>query len=162
MKRKIAEKKYLGWIGVLLAMVAINVLASFVHFRYDLTAEKRYSLSTPTKTLLKNLDQPLEVEVFLKGDFPAGFRKLANSIEEFLLECKEYSNGKLHYKFTDPLQGLDETQAKAVIDSVDQFFSIPAFTLQAPSKVGDEQTKKLVLPGPVIHYKDSAMGVNFL
>ena len=53
-------------------MVAINVLASFVHFRYDLTAEKRYSLSTPTKTLLKNLDQPLEVEVFLKGDFPAG------------------------------------------------------------------------------------------
>jgi len=162
MKRKIAEKKYLGWIGVLLAMVAINVLASFVHFRYDLTAEKRYSLSTPTKTLLKNLDQPLEVEVFLKGDFPAGFRKLANSIEEFLLECKEYSNGKLHYKFTDPLQGLDETQAKAVIDSVDQFFSIPAFTLQAPSKVGDEQTKKLVLPGAVIHYKDSAMGVNFL
>ena len=111
MKRKISEKKYLRWIGFLLAIVAVNVVASFIHFRYDLTAEKRYSLSTPTKTLLKNLDEPVEVEVFLKGDFPAGFRKLANSIEEFLLECKDYSNGKLQYKFIDPLQGLDETQA---------------------------------------------------
>src|SRR5687767_2181247 len=162
MKRKVSEKKYLRWIGLLLAILAINVLASFIHFRYDLTAEKRYSLSTPTKTLLKNLDQPVRVEVFLKGDFPAGFRKLANSIEEFLQECKEYSNGKLQYTFIDPLGGLDESQVKTVVDSVDHFFNIPGFILQAPNKVGDEQTQKLVLPGAVVHYKDSAMGVNFL
>lgn len=150
------------WLGLFLAIVVINVLASYIHFRYDLTEEKRYSLSTQAKNILRNMDQPLQVEVFLKGDFPAGFRKLANSIEEFLLECKEYSGGKLQYKFIDPLQGLDETQAARVIDSVNNFFGIPAYTLQAPSKVGDEQTQKLVLPGATIHYKDSTMGVNFL
>lgn len=162
MERKISEKQYLRWIGLLLAILVINILASFIHFRYDLTAEKRYSLSTPTKNLLRNLDQPVQVEVFLKGEFPAGFRKLANSIEEFLLESKKYSNGNLQYKFIDPLKGLDETRAQAVLDSVDYFFNIPAYTLQAPGKVGDEQTKKLVLPGAVIHYKDSSIGVNFL
>lgn len=162
MKRKFSEKRGLQWLGLFLAIVVINVLASYIHFRYDLTEEKRYSLSTQAKNILRNMDQPLQVEVFLKGDFPAGFRKLANSIEEFLLECKEYSGGKLQYKFIDPLQGLDETQAARVIDSVNNFFGIPAYTLQAPSKVGDEQTQKLVLPGATIHYKDSTMGVNFL
>lgn len=162
MKRKFSEKRGLQWLGLFLAIVVINVLASYIHFRYDLTEEKRYSLSTQAKNILRNMDQPLQVEVFLKGDFPAGFRKLANSIEEFLLECKEYSGGNLQYKFIDPLQGLDETQAARVIDSVNNFFGIPAYTLQAPSKVGDEQTQKLVLPGATIHYKDSTMGVNFL
>ena len=162
MKRKFSEKRGLQWLELFLAIVVINVLASYIHFRYDLTEEKRYSLSTQAKNILRNMDQPLQVEVFLKGDFPAGFRKLANSIEEFLLECKEYSGGNLQYKFIDPLQGLDETQAARVIDSVNNFFGIPAYTLQAPSKVGDEQTQKLVLPGATIHYKDSTMGVNFL
>ena len=162
MKRKFSEKRGLQWLGLFLAIMVINVLASYIHFRYDLTEEKRYSLSTQAKNILRNMDQPLQVEVFLKGDFPAGFRKLANSIEEFLLECKEYSGGNLQYKFIDPLQGLDETQAARVIDSVNNFFGIPAYTLQAPSKVGDEQTQKLVLPGATIHYKDSTMGVNFL
>ena len=162
MKRKFSEKKGLQWIGLLLAIFIINILASFFHFRYDLTEEKRYSLSTPTKNILRNLKEPLQIEVFLKGDFPAGFRKLANSIEEFLQECKEYSGGKLQYKFIDPLQGLDETEVARVADSVDHFFGIPAYTLQAPSKVGDEQTKKLVLPGAVVHYKDSSIGVNLL
>ena len=84
MKKKFSEKKAFGWLGLVLAIVAINVLASFVHFRFDLTEDKRYSLSTPTKKLLKDLEEPVRVEVFLKGEFPAGFRKLANSIEEFL------------------------------------------------------------------------------
>ena len=122
MKRKFSEKRGLQWLGLFLAIMVINVLASYIHFRYDLTEEKRYSLSTQAKNILRNMDQPLQVEVFLKGDFPAGFRKLANSIEEFLLECKEYSGGNLQYKFIDPLQGLDETQAARVIDSVNNFF----------------------------------------
>ena len=161
MKKKFSEKKALGWIGLLLAVVAVNILASFIHGRYDLTEDKRYSLSAPTKKILKDLDEPVRVEVFLKGEFPAGFRKLANSIEEFLQECKEYSNGKIQYQFMDPLAGLDETQRERVIDSIDYFFSIPGYTVQAPSKVGDEQTQKVALPGAVIHYKDSSMGVNF-
>jgi ABC-2 type transport system permease protein len=162
MRKKVSERKILLVVGLIAALVMINLLASLVHYRFDLTEEKRYSISTPTKNLLKNLEQPLQVEVFVKGDFPAGFRKLANSIEEFLHECKEYSNGKLQYKFIDPLQGMDETQLTRVIDSVEYFYGIPAYTLQAPSKVGDEQTQKKILPGAVIHYKDSTIGVNLL
>ena len=71
-------KRNIKWIGLLLALVVVNLLASFVHFRFDLTEEKRYSLSQPTQTVLENLKEPVRVDVFLKGDFPAGFRKLSN------------------------------------------------------------------------------------
>ncbi|MGN6165479.1 MAG: gliding motility-associated ABC transporter substrate-binding protein GldG [Flavisolibacter sp.] len=150
------------WIGLVVGLVVINYLASVVHQRFDVTQEKRYSLSKPTKDLLSNLDEPVRVEVFLKGEFPAGFRKLTNSVEEFLQECKEYSHGKVQYVFTDPLKGLSDSVMQRLIDSVHYFYDIPALTLQAPAKAGDEQTQKLVLPGAVIHYRDTTIGVNLL
>lgn len=147
---------------MIIGLIAINLLASLFHKRYDLTEEKRYSLSKETKSLLRNLDEPVRVEVLLKGDFPASFRKLANSIQEFLQECKEYGKGNLQFVFTDPLKGLNDSAAQYVMDSINYFYEIPAVTLQSPSKVGDEQTQKLVLPGAIIHYRDTAIGVNLL
>ncbi len=83
---------------------ALESLAIKSLYRIDLTAEKRYSLSGPTKTLLNQLDEPVRIQVLLKGDFPAGFKKLANSVEEFLLEAKEYGKGNLQIVFVDPFK----------------------------------------------------------
>jgi ABC-2 type transport system permease protein len=156
-----ARKNPVRWIALVAALFVINFIASKVHFRKDLTEEKRYSLSSTTKELLRNINEPIKIEVFLKGEFPAGFKKLSNSVEEFLRETKEYSGSKLEYVFTDPLKGLDDSTAKYSIDSIGYYYDIPAFTLQAPSKVGDEQSQKLVLPGAVIHYRDTSIGINF-
>src|SRR5690349_11452755 len=106
MEKTTRGKRNITWIALLLALLAINLLASFVHFRFDFTEEKRYSLSKPTQDVLKNLNGPVRIDVFLKGDFPAGFRKLSNSVEEFLIECKDYSRGNLQYNFVNPLEGL--------------------------------------------------------
>jgi ABC-2 type transport system permease protein len=156
------RNKALWWAGLLAGLVLINFLASKFHARYDLTEEKRYSLSRPTRQLLGGLKEPVRVEVFLKGDFPAGFKKLANGVEEFLQECQEQSNGKLEYHFTNPIEGLDDSAARYLMDSIAYFYGIPALTLQAPGKVGDEQTQKLVLPGALIHYRDTTVGVHLL
>ncbi len=156
------SRKNMGWIALVVALVAMNWLASLFHLRFDLTAERRYSLSQPTKELLSHLESPVHVEVFMKGEFPTGFRKLTNSVAEFLQECKEYGKGNIDFVFTDPLKGLDDSTSSRVIDSLNHFYGIYPLVLQAPGKVGDEQTQKLVLPGAVIHYKDTTVGVNLL
>ena len=67
--QKILTSKY--WlIWVLLLLVVINYLASDFHARLDLTKEKRYTLSKATKDLLNNLDDDVQVDIFLKGEFP--------------------------------------------------------------------------------------------
>ena len=161
MIQKIFASKF-WWLALLLVLAGINFLGARFHYRLDLTKEKRYSLSKATREMLNNLDDDVSVEVFLKGDFPAGFRKLANSVDEFLLECKEYSKGKLKIKFTNPLKDLDDSTAAYFRDSIEYYYEIPAYTLQAPGKAGDEMSIKQIIPGAIIHYKDTTIGVNLL
>ena len=67
---KIFVSKY-WWLLLLVILFAVNYLASTFHARFDLTKGKRYTLSKATKDLLKNLDDEVQIDVFLKGEFPA-------------------------------------------------------------------------------------------
>jgi len=146
---------------LLLILVGINLLASVFHSRVDLTKEKRYTLSKATKQLFRNLKQPVRIDVFFKGNYPAGFKKIVNSVQEFLQETREYSHGNITVRYTDPLKALaNDSLAARFADSMDYFFGLRPYTIQAPSKVGDELNIKQVLPGAVIHYRDTAVGVN--
>jgi len=146
---------------LLLILVGINLLASVFHSRVDLTKEKRYTLSKATKQLFRNLKEPVRIDVFFKGNYPAGFKKIVNSVQEFLQETREYAHGNITVRYTDPLKGLaNDSLAARFADSMDYFFGLRPYTIQAPSKVGDELNIKQVLPGAVIHYRDTAIGVN--
>ncbi len=68
---KIFASKF-WWLPLLVVLFGINYLASVFHARLDLTKEKRYTLSKATKDLLKNLDEEVQIDVFLKGDFHQG------------------------------------------------------------------------------------------
>ena len=102
---KILTSKF-GWMLLLIILLAINFIASFVHTRLDLTKEKRYTLSKATRNLLLALDDDVQIDVFLKGEFPAGFRKLANSTDEFLQLLKDRNGSKIHYRFISPLDKM--------------------------------------------------------
>jgi len=52
-------------LGVLI-IILVNIIASFLFTRFDLTAEKRYSLSPATKKLIKNLDDVVFLRYILK------------------------------------------------------------------------------------------------
>src|SRR5262245_45581306 len=105
---KIFASKF-WWLMLLVILFAINYLASIVHTRFDLTKEKRYTLSRATKDLLSELDERVEIEVFLKGEFPAGFKKLANSTSEFLQLLKDRNGSKVHYRFISPQDEMPGT-----------------------------------------------------
>src|ERR1700712_3706332 len=107
-----------GWILPLLVLVAVNGLASLFHYRIDLTQEKRYTLSEPTKRLLGGLEGPVSIDVFLKGDLKAGAKKLAKSTTELLEQFEEYGKGKIAYRFTDPLTDLNHSDKAAFFDSL--------------------------------------------
>src|SRR5437762_823880 len=81
--QKIGASKYV-WLLLLIVLFVINFLAASFHSRIDLTKEKRYTLSGATKDLLNSLDDDVQINVFLKGDFPSGFRKLANSTDALM------------------------------------------------------------------------------
>jgi ABC-2 type transport system permease protein len=146
----------LGWLWLLLALVAINIAASFVHSRIDLTKEKRYTLSKATRNLLLSLDDDVQVDVFLKGEFPAGFRKLANSTEEFLQLLKDRNGSRIHYRFISPqetIPGTDKTYEDSIVN-----LGANAINLTVQVKAGQEN--KRVYPVALMTYKGKQSLVN--
>jgi ABC-2 type transport system permease protein len=98
--KKFISNKY-GWALLLVAIILLNIAASRLRFRLDMTAEQRYSLADSTKKLLKNIDETVTVDVLLTGEFPAVFRKLQNSTDDLLHEMKLYAGNKLLIRYTD-------------------------------------------------------------
>lgn len=86
----------------LLAVFVLNIVSSIVYKRFDLTEEKRYTLTPSTKNLLKNLNENVEVEVYLEGkNLPAGIKSLRNETKELLQEFRTLSKGRVTYTFFD-------------------------------------------------------------
>lgn len=145
------------WLLLLLVIVGINYLASVLHARFDLTKEKRYTLSRATKDLLKNLDDDVQVDVFLKGEFPAGFKKLANSTDEFLSLMKDRNGSKIHYRFVSPQDEIPGVNGKSFEDTLVALGATP-INLTIQVKAGQEN--KRVYPVALVKYKDRQALVN--
>jgi ABC-2 type transport system permease protein len=153
---KIFDSKY-WWLFLLIGLFVINYLASVFHSGFDLTKEKRYTLSKATKDLLKNLDDEVSIDVFLKGEFPAGFRKLANSTDEFLQLLKEHNSSKIHYRFVSPQDEMPGTNGMKYEDSLAGLGANP-INLTVQVKAGQEN--KRVYPVALMKYKDRQALVN--
>lgn len=150
--KKIAKSKL--WLPVTLAgLIAINWLASAFHTRIDLTNEKRFTLSSPTKKILRQLDDVVEVKVFLKGDFPSGFKKLANSTSETLQEFREVAGNKLRYSFVSPDDNMDGTNVKWG----DTLGAMGLYPINLKSQLKSGEQQQLVYPVALVRYKDQVL-----
>lgn len=152
---KIFASKF-WWLLLLVVLFAVNYLASVVHARFDLTKEKRYTLSKATKDLLKNLDDEVQIDVFLKGEFPAGFKKLATSTNEFLGLLKDRNGSKIHYRFISP---QDEMPGSNVLygDSLVGLGAVP-INLTVQKQAGE--SSNIIFPVAVVHFKGKYAIVN--
>ncbi|MFM6926211.1 MAG: gliding motility-associated ABC transporter substrate-binding protein GldG [Ferruginibacter sp.] len=144
------------WLLITIVLLgAVNWLASLYHTRIDFTNEKRFTLSAPTKKILQKLDDVVQVDVFLKGDFPSGFKKLANSTGEMLGEFKEIAGSKLQYNFISPEENMPETSVKWG-DTLAGLGLYP-FNLKSQLKEGEKQ--QLVYPVALMRYKGNVFPV---
>ena len=144
------------WLPVTIGvLVVINWLASQYHTRVDFTNEKRFTLSAATQKLLKKLDEEVRIDVFLKGDFPSGFKKLAMSTEETLQEFKEIAGKKIKYHFINPEEEVEGTNIKWA-DTLSALGFVP-INLTSQVKAGQQQ--QLIYPVAFVHYKEQVSPV---
>ena len=139
-------------------LVLLNIICYFFFVRIDFTSEKRFTLSPISKNTLNNLDDDLQVTVYLEGDFPAGFKRLRNSTKDLLSDLQAYSNGKLHYGFTNPSSG----DAKAQELSYQQLTEKGIEPTNLSVKTEEGLSQKTIFPAALITYKGQQMPVKLL
>lgn len=132
-------------------IVIANVLLSGFFFRMDLTEEKRFSLSTPTKHLLEEQKDILFVRVYLGGDLTPNLKRLQQSTTEMLDQFKNYAGDNLQYDVFDPFSIPNEENQTEFIKQLEEkgILSVQFF-----ESATDEASVKYVFPFASISYKD--------
>ncbi|MES3018237.1 MAG: gliding motility-associated ABC transporter substrate-binding protein GldG [Bacteroidota bacterium] len=143
----------------LVAVVVINLISSQLFTRFDFTAEKKYTLSPITKEILKNLDEDIQITVYLEGDdFPAGFKRLKSSTFDVLSDFEAYSGNKLSFDFVNPMTGNEQAQQENYQKLMEK--GIEPTSLNVTTESGNSQ--KIIFPAALVAYKGVQIPVKLL
>ena len=160
-KRKNLKKNQIVAFLVTVVIVAVvNVIGSYVFTRFDLTSEKRYTLSPTTKEILNNLDDYVYFRVYLEGDFPAGFKKLRRETKEMLDEFRAYSK-YVDYEFVNPSESDDANERNETYKLLYQSGLNPT---NLNVRNSDGSSKQMIIwPGALVSYhNDTEIAIDLL
>jgi ABC-2 type transport system permease protein len=144
----------------LLILVLVLYISNFLHYRIDLTAEKRYSLSNDTRIVLKEMKDVVYVKIYLDGDLPIAFKKMKTRIRELLDEFRIYAGDNVEYEFINPLKSADAKERdRVLLDLSNKGLHIT--NIMDRDQEGGTSEKKII-PGAIITYKKLSMPINLL
>lgn len=140
-------------------VVLVNLAAQRLFFRWDLTEEKKYSIQPATRAILQTLRQPVFVEVFLAGDLNAGFTRLQKSVAETLREFQVFSDNRVQFVFTDPLQAKGQKAQAEFMTSLAEYGIRP---INIVERKNGQRVEQLAFPGAIVTLNGVVAGVNLL
>jgi gliding-associated putative ABC transporter substrate-binding component GldG len=153
--------KYWIQFGTIIAVILLTMVAgSFLRIRIDLTGDKRYTLSEPTRKILKKVSNDIFIQVYLDGEMPIPFKRLRRSVREMLDEFRIASGRRIDYEFINPSEGKNTKQRDALYQSLIVKGLNPVEIQAADSEGGSSQ--KIVFPGMIVNYNGIEVPVNFL
>ncbi len=137
-------------------LLCVNVLASYFHKGLDLTHEKRFTLSDPTKKILHNMQEVAVVDVYLKGKFPAELQRMQEAVRERLRSFKDIAGNKIIFRFTDPFEGKTDKEQKQIVHDLEQK-GVRAMELNTQDE--EEYSMKVFFPYALVQYNGNEMPV---
>ncbi|MBK9016782.1 MAG: gliding motility-associated ABC transporter substrate-binding protein GldG [Saprospiraceae bacterium] len=137
--------------------IFLNILGNVFFTHFDLTEDKRFTLTDPTRQMLRNLDAEVYVNVLLEGEFNAGFKRLQRSVSEMLDDFRS-ETGFITYSYTNPGGGtVDEINARRTELAKE---GIVPTNLRIKTTEGTEE--KFIYPYAKISYKGRTAVVDLL
>ncbi|WP_145856093.1 gliding motility-associated ABC transporter substrate-binding protein GldG [Pedobacter suwonensis] len=128
---------------IVIAALIILIVGQYAFYRFDFTADKRFTLSEKTKALLEDNEKPVMITVFLAGELPPAFKRLQAAVSDILSDYQAYAKKDVKVVFVDPLAGLNQADQDTVINNLYER-GIEATNLSVKTESG--LTQKLVFP----------------
>jgi ABC-2 type transport system permease protein len=154
------KRKDLSQFGlVVLIIVVINILSGFIFTRIDFTKEKRYTVSDISKTILRDLKDPVTIKVYLEGEFPSGFKRLRNATKDLLIDFKAYSGNNLQFEFIDPAQGKNQEEQQMFFD---ELYDRGVEPTNLSVKTESGLTQKVIFPAAMVSNNGKEIPVKLL
>ena len=146
--------KKLGFLAIVLFL--INFASYYIYKRFDVTQDKRYTLSETTKKIIDGVDSPMLIDVFLEGNFPADFKKLQSETRQLLEEFSAY-NSNISFQFVNPIENEGER-----VEVMKKFFEKGLTPINVTVEEKGKQTQEVVFPWALANYGDKGAKVQLL
>ncbi len=142
------------------AVILIAAAIGLIRIRLDLTEDKRYTLSEPTREVLNGLKNDVYIQVYLDGEMPIPLKRLRRTVQEMLEEFRIESGRKIDYEFINPAGSGNARQRE------DQYMALIDKGL-SPMKIiaSDEEggsSQKMIFPGMIVNYNGAEVPLDFL
>lgn len=150
----------LKWIYVVAVLLIVNWGATWIYWRVDITNDKRYTLSDNTKSLLKKVDRPVQIDIFLAGKLPPEMQKLQYSTTRMLEEFRRISGNHFRYNIIDPTDVSDPTEKKAIAKYLAERGIMP---VNLNRRTEDETlSQQIIFPGAIVYDQETEVSINLL
>ena len=150
-RKNLKKNQIVTFLITVVIVVVVNVIGKYLFTRFDLTSEKRYTLSPTTKEILSNLNDYVYFKVYLEGDFPAGFKKLRRETKEMLDEFRAYSK-YIDYEFINPAESTDDAERNETYKLLYQSGLNPTEMVFRNSDGSSQQM--VIWPGALVSYRN--------
>ncbi len=132
------------------------MLGSFFFARFDLTQDKRFTVSEATKQLISPIDSPLVIDVFLEGVLPSEFKKLQVETRQLLLEFQA-QNRNIHFTFLNPLDGENDP-----LEVQQQLYGMGITPAEVEIRDNGKITTEFVYPWALASYGEKSVKIPLL
>ena len=158
-KRNQRSQSLINLLVTLLVIAIVNTLGSLYYHRFDLTSEKRYTLSETSLKLAQSLEETLYFRLYLEGDMSAKFKQLKSELRDMAYEFREASGRKIEIEVVDPFEGQELKDITGILEDFAGRGIEPVRDIDSENP--DETRIKYLLPGAEMNYAGKTAAVNF-
>lgn len=150
-RRSLKIKNIIKLVVTILIFIIINFVSANFFKRFDLTAEKRYTISDYSKQTLKNLNGQIFITIYLEGnDLPLHFKKFRKAIIEQMEIFKVYAGQNIDYEFVNPTdEKLSDDEMTTLMQDL---YNLGIVRVEDTQITDGQATKTLIYPSAVLTY----------
>ena len=154
---KTAKKNSLKSVVIIIAVLLIlNIIGNFFFHRFDLTKDKRYTLSTTSLNIIKQVENPMFIKVYMQGNLPAEFKRLQQETKQLLEEFQAY-NKNIIFEFVNPLENKDES-----MDQIKELYRKGLTPINITVDDKGKQSQEMVFPWAIAVYNNKEVNIPLL
>ena len=142
-------KGKVNYVILFIVVIVLNYSASLTTAQLDLTKDSRYTLSDNTKQIIKEVGQPIKIHVYLGGDIPTYYKKIAQSTGILLNQLQKINPSQIQWELEVPNKLYKDSALYLFYDSLTKL-GVPIERVQDQNATSDKIVDQLVVPAAIV------------
>ncbi len=142
---------------IVVILILINAISQRFYTFLDLTEDQRFTLTSSTENLLKEVDEVILIDILLDGELPSGYKRLRNRAEEVIKQFRNV-NSRVEYAFRDPSAGTPK-EVNLIRENLAKDGIFPGNLIVMED---DKKVEKLIYPYAIVKYGARRIPINLL